>query len=209
MRKDTEKLPDSPLKYSQPAIFMDADGTLWPDKGPGSIFQDIDLVGLASQIRNLCYVTSIERVFVVSNQTCVARGLCTLNELRERIREIEVSVRKLGVSFDFRYCVHHPNALDALYRVKCDCRKPSPKIIMDISDKFSIDLRSSIFVGDRITDAQSASYAGVKHIFLIHNEKMFESNIYSLNPDYDHRLISFRITPSITYLVDSIRMSRK
>ena len=204
MEKSTEKSSIPPAIY-EPAILIDADGTLWPDLGPGSIFQKIDLVSLSSQIKDLCCVFSIDRVFVVSNQTCVARGLCTLDDLKKRISVLERFIRKSGVRFDFKYCVHHPEASDYHFRIQCVCRKPRPGIIRDISKSFSIDLKSSIFIGDRITDAQAASYSGIKQIFLIENVNLFKSNISSVNEENLYTPVSFRVIPSISYLISYIR----
>jgi len=203
--KNTEKSSSSSLTNYEPAIFVDVDGTLWPDKGPGSILHDIDLAALSIQISNLCNAISIYSVFAVSNQTCVARGLCTLDELKERVGEIEEYIRKSGVKFDFRYCIHHPEASDINYRIECSCRKPAPGLIQDISRDFSINLESSLFIGDRITDAQSASYAGIKRIFLIDNEKMFESNVFPINHEYAYTSVPFRVISSIAFLVNYIR----
>jgi len=203
--KNTESSLSVSLKSYEPAIFVDVDGTLWPDKGPGSIFHDIDLHAVSSQLKGLCNAASIHRVFAVSNQTCVARGLCTLEQLRERVFEIESNIQKSGVAFDFRYCIHHPEATNIKYRIQCNCRKPSPQMVTEITQKFSIDLNRSIFIGDRITDAQSASYAGVKHIFLTNNEKMFELNINPINEKYTYKLVNFRVIPSIPLLTRYIQ----
>lgn len=205
MEKNTENSRDSLLINHEPAIFVDVDGTLWPDKGPGSIFHEIDLRALSSQLQDLCNSASIHRVFAVSNQTCVARGLCTLEQLRVRVSHIEDNIRSYGVKFDFRYCIHHPQATNIEYRIECDCRKPSPQMVIDISREFSIDLNRSIFIGDRITDAQSASRAGIKQIFLIYNEKMFEPNINQTDEKYTFKLVNFRLIPSIPLLAKYIQ----
>lgn len=204
MDKTTDKADGLHTIYKA-AIFVDADGTLWPDKGPGSIFQNIDLTALSSQLLMLSDALSVDRIFVVSNQTCVARGLCTLDNLQKRTSEIQEWVRKSGVQFDFKYCLHHPEASDDNYRIECYCRKPEPGIIQDISQSFSINLESSIFIGDRITDAQAASYAGIKQIFLINNKKMFESNVSSINHKYLYASVSFRVISSIECLIAYIR----
>jgi D-glycero-D-manno-heptose 1,7-bisphosphate phosphatase len=189
----------------KPAIFIDADGTLWPDYGPGSIFQEIDFEVLSHELLSLSQAFSTKHLFVISNQTCVARGLKTLTQLEERIGEIEDCVRKLGLNFTFEYCLHHPEASDKKYRKLCACRKPAPGLIQDISSTWSIDLKTSLFIGDRITDAQAASYAGIKRIFLIDNEKLFEQNVSHINTKESYIPISFLVISSISSLVEYIQ----
>lgn len=198
--KNTDKPKSSLSSINEPAIFMDADGTLWADNGPGSIFQEINLSRLSSKLLSLCDSLSIYRVFIVTNQTCVARGLFSLGDLEARIAEIEEFVRESGVDLRFRFCIHHPEASEIDFRIDCLCRKPAPGLIQEISKDFSIDLESSLFIGDRITDAQAANYAGIKHVFLIANEKMFELNVFSNIQKYDNSTVAFRVVPTIALL---------
>jgi histidinol phosphatase-like enzyme len=55
-------------------------------------------------------------------------------------------------------------------------------MIYRASRKFNIDLSKSFFVGDRVTDMQSANLAGVGQSLLLVNSKMFEVNIQSFLP---------------------------
>jgi D-glycero-D-manno-heptose 1,7-bisphosphate phosphatase len=199
--QNTEKSERILLKPTKPAIFMDADGTLWPDYGPGSIFYEINLEVLSHELLSLSQAFSTKHLFVVSNQTCVARGLKTLSQLEERVDEIENYVRKLGLNFSFEYCLHHPEASDEKYRVSCACRKPAPGLIQDISNTWSIDLKKSLFIGDRITDAQAASYAGINRIFLIDNDKLFEQNVSHIKTKESYIPIAFIVISSISSLL--------
>ena len=77
---------------------------------------------------------------------------------------------------DFAICYHHPNAKNFLLRKKCECRKPLPGLINLMVKKHSIIPQRSFLIGDRITDIQSGTAAGIKHLFLIVNPRMLEIN---------------------------------
>jgi D-glycero-D-manno-heptose 1,7-bisphosphate phosphatase len=46
----------------------------------------------------------------------------------------------------------------------CDCRKPSPKFLLDAAADYDLDLAQSWMVGDRPTDIECGLRAGVKTI---------------------------------------------
>ena len=59
-----------------------------------------------------------------------------------------------SVMFDaFYYCPHAPED-------NCDCRKPLPKMLLDASAKFDIDLSQSFMIGDRDVDMETGRNAG-------------------------------------------------
>ena len=49
----------------------------------------------------------------------------------------------------------------------CNCRKPEPGMIMQAQQEFSINLAESIFIGDKPSDMQAASNAGIKTRILV------------------------------------------
>ena len=59
---------------------------------------------------------------------------------------------------------------------KCDCRKPLPGLINLMVEKHNISPEKSFLIGDRITDIQAGTSAGIKHLFLITNSRMLEIN---------------------------------
>ena len=51
--------------------------------------------------------------------------------------------------------------------MSCDCRKPEPGMIKQAQQEYAIDLVESIFVGDKVSDMQAASKAGIKTRILV------------------------------------------
>ena len=44
----------------------------------------------------------------------------------------------------------------------CDCRKPEPGLIFELSKKWEIDIPRSVMIGDRETDVKAGENAGMQ-----------------------------------------------
>lgn len=100
------------------------------------------------------------RVFVVSNQAGVGKGVYsqrTLDLITERMLS---AVRKEGGRIDkVYYCTHRPEA-------RCACRKPRAGMIRMAQKEHGIGLKGAYFVGDTIRDVLTAEAAGCKSILV-------------------------------------------
>ena len=148
------------------AVFLDRDGVL---------IRDVDHLTAASQIEILPGVPEALRRFrdarwtivVVTNQSVVARGLVTEEELRRIHRVLETQLRGLGASLDaVYYCPHHPEGAVGRYRVVCDCRKPEPGLLLRAAEDLGIDLVASVMVGDASSDIEAGRRAGCRTILI-------------------------------------------
>jgi D-glycero-D-manno-heptose 1,7-bisphosphate phosphatase len=104
----------------------------------------------------------------ITNQTVVARGLATLEEVAAVHARVDELIRRDGgPALDGWYvCPHHPEATDPAYRIACECRKPRPGLIVQAAEDHAIDLGRSFMVGDRITDVVAGHAAGCSTIQL-------------------------------------------
>jgi D-glycero-D-manno-heptose 1,7-bisphosphate phosphatase len=159
-------------------LFLDADGVLWEDQGPGTILKFPEISLRAREMIKLFSAQNEYLIIVVTNQTSAARNLIGLDDLQKLLLDFFSSLQSL-IKIDAVYaCFHHPKAQNSELRINCICRKPSPEMIFQAADKFNIDLTRSLFVGDRITDIKSANLAGVGQSFLLVNSKMYENNVH-------------------------------
>jgi len=188
---------------------LDADGVLWEDQGPGTILRNPEICAQARELVKRFSDENDYLIIVITNQTSAARNLISLIDLK--IALVNSFKRSANlVKIDAVYsCFHHPKAENLELRIDCKCRKPSPEMIFQASRKFNIDLPRSLFIGDRITDIQSANLAGIGHSFLLVNSKMFEANIQEVVSN-DEQRSGFSFLP-ITNLseVDEIRLHKK
>jgi D-glycero-D-manno-heptose 1,7-bisphosphate phosphatase len=149
------------LEQLRPAVFFDRDGTLNEDLGYVHRFEDFRwLPGAKDAIRRL-NATGVY-VFVVTNQSGVARGLFgedAVTALHARMRE---ELREIGAAIDdFRYCPHHPDIGIGAYRRVCTCRKPAPGMILDLIAHWPVDTALSAMVGDKAIDVEAGHAAGI------------------------------------------------
>ena len=164
------------------AVFLDRDGVL---------IEDVHLLTRSEGIRVLEGVPQALRdlqeagylLIVVSNQTVVARGLvteqevCTINSEIERLLE-----QSVGPPLDgFYFCPHHPKATLPAYRIACECRKPRPGLLVQAAGEHDVNLPASFAVGDRITDIIAGARAGCRTV-LVQTGKHLDPPIETTEP---------------------------
>lgn len=145
----------------RPAVFLDRDGTLNHDTGYVHRVADFRwLPGAKNAVRALN--GGGYYVFVVTNQSGVARGLYDEAAIRDLHDWMNVELRAAGGRIDdFRYCPHHPEGGVADYRSACACRKPAPGMLLDLMQAWPVIREGSIMIGDRDSDAEAGKAAGI------------------------------------------------
>lgn len=100
------------------------------------------------------------RIFVVSNQSGVARGLIDISELQRIHGRLVAEVQRLGGRIDaILFCPHGPDD-------GCRCRKPQPGMLEDIAQRTGARLSEAIFVGDRLSDLEAARAVGARAVLV-------------------------------------------
>jgi D-glycero-D-manno-heptose 1,7-bisphosphate phosphatase len=145
----------------RPAVFLDRDGTLNEDTGYVHRVEEFRwLPGAIAAVRRLNAAGYY--VFVVTNQSGVARGLFDEAAVRDLHAWMNEELRRAGAHIDdMRYCPHHPDAAVAVYRVTCACRKPAPGMILDLMRSWPVIAKASIAIGDKERDAAAGRAAGI------------------------------------------------
>ncbi len=164
---DTSGVQQRVVSIRRPAAFFDRDGVLNVDTGYTHRCDDLQLQdGAAAAIR--LFNDAGWRVFVVTNQSGVARGYydeAAVNAFNAVLRE---ALAHEGAHIDaFYYCPHHPEGTVAAYARVCDCRKPQPGMIRQALAQWPTDLAHSILIGDRSSDMQAAAAAGLRGLLFL------------------------------------------
>lgn len=150
----------------RPALFLDRDGTINVDHGyVGTRSRFEWMPGALDAIR--AATEAGWHVFVVTNQSGVARGLFDAPAVAALHGWMVDEIHRAGGNVDdIRTCPFHPEAAVARYRRVSGWRKPAPGMILDLIARWSLDPSRCVLVGDRPSDMQAANAAGVPgHLF--------------------------------------------
>ncbi|WP_427169415.1 D-glycero-beta-D-manno-heptose 1,7-bisphosphate 7-phosphatase [Fusobacterium nucleatum] len=147
------------------AIFLDRDGTINVEKD--YIYKSEDLVFEEGTIealktfKNLGYI-----LIVVSNQSGIARGYFTEEDLNIFNNNMNEILKKNGIEItEFYCCPHHPDGIGE-YKKVCECRKPNNKMIEDAIKKYNIDREKSYMIGDKTSDIGAGLKSKLKTVLV-------------------------------------------
>lgn len=100
-------------------------------------------------------------VVLATNQPGIGRGLIDMTSLNAIHARMNTELARLGGRIDaVFFCPHAPED-------GCDCRKPQPALILQIGDRFGVDLTRVPVVGDSLRDLQATRAAGAQpHLVL-------------------------------------------
>ncbi|HOK95664.1 MAG TPA: HAD family hydrolase [Anaerohalosphaeraceae bacterium] len=142
------------------AVFFDRDDTLIED--PGYIRSPDQVKLLPGVARSLIQLKKMGYLLiVVTNQSAVARGMITEQELEEIHRRLKNLLAAEGAYLDgIYYCPYHPEGTVAQYAKESNLRKPEPGMLLQAAREKDIDLSRSWVVGDRYLDIRMGRAAG-------------------------------------------------
>jgi len=141
------------------AVFLDRDGVINEDLGYVGKIENFQfkkgIFEVLKELQNRGYL-----LFIVTNQSGIGRGYYTKQDFFDVMEYAKNELKKENITItDFAYCPHTPDE-------NCDCRKPKPKMILDLAKKYNIDLQKSWMVGDKKSDVEAGKNAGVKTLLV-------------------------------------------
>ena len=136
-----------PERRSRHAAFLDRDGTIIHDS---DYTRDPDAVILIDRAAEAMRMLSAAGylIIVCTNQSGIARGLISLAQyhaVRKRLDDL-LAAEMVAIA-DTMVCPHHPD-----FTGPCDCRKPGVALYERAAIVHDVDLRRSIYIGDRARD---------------------------------------------------------
>jgi len=147
----------------QKAVFLDRDGVINSDEGHYYIYRVEDYrinPGIFEGLKML--QDDGFKLIVITNQGGVAKGEYSLNDVELVHQHLRKELGNHGIVLtDIYFCPHHESVS------ACDCRKPSPKMILDAMAKHQIDPQQSYLIGDSKRDIEAGDKAGLRQCFKI------------------------------------------
>lgn len=138
----------------KPAIILDRDGVINQD----STQYIKNVAEFHIYERSLLAISRLHKagwpIFVITNQSGIARGLYDEDTLADIHRVMFINVIEHGGDIQaIYYCPHHPSE-------NCECRKPKIGLFEQLALEHNIDLIESYYIGDKATDVQAGLNAG-------------------------------------------------
>ncbi len=153
-------------KSPRPAVFLDRDGALIEEAHYLSKVEQVRLLpGVVDGLRLLERAGFV--LVVVTNQAGVARGYFPESQVGVIHRHLEDEFARRGVAISsWKFCPHHPTEGEGTYKVACDCRKPSPGMLLQAAKELNLDLPRSFMLGDKRSDLEAGSRAGCRTVLV-------------------------------------------
>ena len=173
---------------SRPAVFIDRDGTLTDEVGYVNHPTRLRLLPRSAEAIRRLNEAGVPAV-VVTNQAGIARGYFSEDVLHAVNAELVAQLARDGARLDGVYvCMHHPTEGAAPYRMRCECRKPKPGLLLNAARDLDLDLRRSIMVGDKPSDLEVAPAVGARSALVLtgygRGEWEYQRERFAVTPDH-------------------------
>lgn len=134
------------------AVFLDRDGTIMVDKDYLHDPEQVELIPQAAEAMKALKEAGFALV-IVSNQSGVARGLFTVDDVERVNRRLLSLLHERGVEVDgIYYCPYHSRGTVTEFTAHSPLRKPGPGMPELAARDLGIDLRRSYVIGDKVED---------------------------------------------------------
>jgi len=159
------------------ALFLDRDGVINVDKKYVHKIKDFEF---CEGIFEFCAFFQKENflLFVITNQSGIARGYYSQSDFELLSAYMLKEFEKKNIFIQKIY--HCPHLQD------CECRKPSPGMLLTAQKEFDLNMQNSVFIGDNLSDMQAGLRAKVGTLVLLGKQssddfKTFENLKEALN----------------------------
>lgn len=164
------------IPFESPAIFLDRDGVIIVEKNFQADPDSIEF--LPQSIKALQNSNKLYKLIIVSNQSGVARGYFTLDDVIAFNNHLDSILKNNDINITgWFFCPHGPDD-------SCECRKPNTGMILKAASEHGIDLEKSWMIGDKSSDIQAGMNAGLKTILVKTGYGGKEANAYEIVPDF-------------------------
>jgi D-glycero-D-manno-heptose 1,7-bisphosphate phosphatase len=141
------------------AVFLDRDGTIIEDGG--HLRAPSEVVFFADTVPALARLQKQYRLFIVTHQAGVAKGLMSADEAARVNDYVVGELRRHGIVITRVYCCPHDR------KEGCVCIKPKPYFLQEAVRAYGVDAAGSFAVGDHPHDVAFAENAGATGVYVL------------------------------------------
>jgi len=165
------------------AVFLDRDDTIVDDPGYIRSPEQLRLIpGAAEALKQLKKMGYL--LVVITNQSGVARGFVTEEQLEEIHQELRRQLAADNATIDgLYYCPYHPDGEIKDFSVESNLRKPNAGMLFQAEEDLDIDLTQSWMIGDSYRDIQAGKAAGCHTVLVDVPGKIREKKKTDTEPD--------------------------
>tara|TARA_B100000787_G_C16155455_1_gene278679 strand:- start:439 stop:1281 length:843 start_codon:yes stop_codon:yes gene_type:complete len=156
------------------AVFLDRDGVINKDTGYITKYSQFNfLPGVKKAIK---YINDKRYLLIlITNQAAIGKSLLTEINLKNIHLKMTQDMDKFNGGYvnDIYFSPYYKFSKKLKYRLNKNDRKPNNGMIKKAIKKWNIDISSSIFIGDKLTDEMAANKSNLK-FYLKKNVSMFK-----------------------------------
>ncbi len=154
------------MNKGRKAVFLDRDGTLIQERGylkdPAEVALEPAAAEAVARLRKNGFA-----VVLITNQSGVARGYYTEDDVASVHRKVEALLEAEGTGLDgIYYCPHYPEGEVEAYTKVCNCRKPGTGMLLQAAEDLDLRIEGSYVIGDKLTDSEAARREGMTGILV-------------------------------------------
>lgn len=156
------------------AFFLDRDGTINKDTGYVMSPENVVLLeGAGEAIRKMNMAGYL--VIVVSNQSGVARGMGTEEDVIRVNKQIQKLLQPYEAKIDaFYYCPHCKEGIIKKYAIDCECRKPKLGMFKQAIEDYQLNPQKCIAAGDKRRDIENLYQLGITQCGIVESKNLGE-----------------------------------
>ncbi|WP_024301594.1 D-glycero-beta-D-manno-heptose 1,7-bisphosphate 7-phosphatase [Pseudogulbenkiania sp. MAI-1] len=141
-------------------VILDRDGVINKDRDD-FVKNSLEWEPLDHSLEAIANLTQAGwRIVVATNQSGLGRGLFDLHALHAMHAKMHRLVNQAGGRIDaVVFCPHTPDD-------NCDCRKPLPGMVKEITERFNVKPEGLPMIGDSLRDLESIAAVGGQPILV-------------------------------------------
>lgn len=170
------------MKKKKIIFFLDRDGTIIKHIHYLNSIKQVQIY--KSTIKSLKILRKFGKIYLITNQSAVARGILKEKNLKDINEYIIKKINKNEKLIEkFFYCPHHIEGSVKIYKKDCSYRKPNTGFLKKIYKKHQFDKKNSWFIGDTYSDIKTANNFKINSVLLKTGERL-KKNEHNATPNY-------------------------